>query len=882
MNPKNSKINRVHTVAELQNAVENTIAVLATGFLNNISNSKLRASIKKDNQNRLVLYRQLVRFVFRLIFLCIAEEKDLLFSSGTPKDSKLRYAKDYSIQRLRQRQTDEYLPDQEEIWNGMQCIMEKLQHGCPSLNLPAIPSFLWAACSSLTKAKCTNSYIIKAIQTLSYSSSSMTAPLIRWQDIAAEDLGRIYESLLELHLEIDTKQWVVNLSTKTGHQRKSTGSYYTPHSLIQCLLRATLEPTINRTIKGKKTPGEAILQLRVCDPSCGSGVFLIAAARHLSRRLAQIRSGIQDPSSDIRQQAMRDVIQHCIYGVDLNPMSVELCAISLWMEMNDSVESFSALHSNIRCGNALLGIRPEQIKDGIRPDFFTLVKNHDDKAVRNRIASKNRTEYKNKKSDKLPDTDLKKSVLSDVILAATLWPKTKTENWEKASPTQNVFSAISEGKTCSETMKYVDQLKRKHHFFHWNLSFPHVFANGGVDVVIGNPPYLDSEFLTKKLPYERTAITQLYLSARGNWDIYIPFTELGIRLLKPGGLHAFVTPNKILGADYSASLHQESFFVHQLKEIHDFSHLSLFDGASVAVVIVVTEKTAAKPNENISFYQYKSNPETVSAHTTTTLSQLQKLPAGFISFPITSPEPELISWIDHNTSFLDIAHVSDGATAGEAYKIQPLVHAGTNTDWNKDDQIKLVNTGTIDPFVLLWNQKTISYLGFKGVCPVIDANVFQQKFPRRYQQAMNENIVMAGMSKRLEAAVAPKGVLCGKSAVLLQPKPEICPYALTVLLNSQAFVNLYQGLFAMRGMNGSSLNIGPRQIEKLPSPAPKYLQKYEGTVPPKSKISSATTIYDRLSMLGISLHRHQDQNILELAEQTVRSIMNHSHSKRQD
>ena len=131
---------------------------------------------------------------------------------------------------------------------------------------------------------------------------------------------------------------------------------------------------------------------------------------------------------------------------------------------------------------------------------------------------------------------------------------------------------------------------------------------------------------------------------------------------------------------------------------------------------------------------------------------------------------------------------------------------------------------------------------------------------------------MAGMSKKLEAAVAPEGILCGKSAVLLQPKQGICPYALAVLLNSKGFGNLYRGLFAMRGMGGTSLNIGPRQIELLPAPDRLYLQEYTQKIRTK-QVLSTSNIHNRLSLLGKILHQEHDHNMLDLAEQTVRTIM---------
>ena len=881
MTTQKSPKDKKRTVDVLRNGIEQAITVFGNGFFTNTSNTTLRTYVYKGTENRHEVYKQLVRLIFRLVFLLIAEERNLLISANTSKKSNDRYIQHHSLRRLCHISNERPYLKHENIWHGLVLLMEKLQHGCSSLGIPPLDSFLWksSSCALLTKENCSNEYIIEAIQIL--TCTNLNNP-IDWHDISAEDLGAIYESLLELHLEIDINTWNVVLSTQSGHERKSTGSYYTPAPLVDCLLKATLAPAIDKATKNKikEDQEQALLQLRICDPSCGSGLFVIAAAKYLAKRLAKIRSVDQEPSSDCIQQAIRDVIQRCVYGVDINPMSVELCKISLWMEMNTSIDSFSSLHSQIQCGNALLGIIPDQIADGIRPDFFTFVKDHDEKTVRNRIAAKNRKEYKNRissdvaKNNQIIELNSQQEYLVlDVLLSALLWPKISEENWESSAPTQQVFTSIVNGTSSTNMMKYVQRLKTKHQFFHWHLAFPHIFDKGGFDVVIGNPPYLDSEFLTKNHPYQRIAITHLYSSARGNWDIYIPFTELGIRLLKVGGFHAFVTPNKILGSKYSAALHQTCFFTQQLREIHDFSHLSLFDGASVSVVIVVTEKKGVSPTEDIVFYQYQTDPKMISSHTKSTTVQLQKLPAGFISFPITSPEPKLLKWLDHSTSFLDIALVCDGATAGEAYEIQPMVQEGIQTDWSSEDKIKLVNTGTIDPFILLWNQKKITYLGFKGVCPVIDAHAFQKRFPRRYRQAMQKNIVMAGMSKQLEAAVAPKGVLCGKSAVLLQPKPGVCPYALAVLLNSTGFGNLYRGLFAMRGMGGTSLNIGPRQIELLPAPNHQYLQEYTQNIHAHQALSTST-IHNRLSLIGKLLHQERDSIRLDLAEQTVRTIMN--------
>ena len=171
------------------------------------------------------------------------------------------------------------------------------------------------------------------------------------------------------------------LNIAAGHERKTTGSYYTPDSLVQCLLDSALEPVVAERIKGKKAEeaAKAILDLKVCDPACGSGHFLIAAAHRLARHLARIRSGETEPSPADYQHALRDVISHCIYGVDINPMAVELCKVSLWMEAMEPGKPLSFLDHHVQCGNSLLGTTPALLKQGIPDEAFEPIEGDDKK-----------------------------------------------------------------------------------------------------------------------------------------------------------------------------------------------------------------------------------------------------------------------------------------------------------------------------------------------------------------------------------------------------------------------------------------------------------------------------------------------------------------------
>src|SRR5690606_32941393 len=113
------------------------------------------------------------------------------------------------------------------------------------------------------------------------------------------------------------------------------------------------------------------LSLRVCDVACGSGHFLLAAARRIAYRLAQARTGEEQPNPASLRRATRDVIGHCIYGVDVNPMAVDLCKVALWLEAHDPGKPLTFLDHRIKCGNAVVGLaRADELRDGIPNEAF--------------------------------------------------------------------------------------------------------------------------------------------------------------------------------------------------------------------------------------------------------------------------------------------------------------------------------------------------------------------------------------------------------------------------------------------------------------------------------------------------------------------------------
>ena len=425
--------------------------------------------------------------------------------------------------------------------------MEKLgdDHGYPELGLPALNSFLFSrdAISDLADGEIANRDLLDAIRALAFTSDGHTRRIVDYRNLGPEELGSVYESLLELHpvLHIDTATF--KLDTASGHERKTTGSYYTPTGLITCLLDSALDPVLDEAC-AKSDPENAILNLKVCDPACGSGHFLIAAAHRIAKRLAAVRTGEEEPTPEARRRALRDVIGRCIYGVDINPMSVELCKVNLWMEAIEPGKPLSFLEQHIQCGNSLLGATPALLVRGIPDSAFEPIEG-DDKKICSEYKKKNKEQREGNRSfwdaeglpwDRLGDLAtsmmhleeigddtvegirrkqeyynqlvlssgyLNERLWADAWCAAFVWKK----NNDFAYPiTEEVFRNIEKNpyNVAPWMLDEIRHLADLYKFFHWHLAFPMAFRlpksgekpeneqtgwSGGFDVVLGNPPW---------------------------------------------------------------------------------------------------------------------------------------------------------------------------------------------------------------------------------------------------------------------------------------------------------------------------------------------------------------------------------------------------------
>ena len=316
-----------------------------------------RGTVRLDD-----LHQSLLRTVYRLLFWSVAEDRDVLLDPDADPSAAERYARYFSSARLRDLARRRHGSAHHDLWEAVALVMTALGRpdGEPRLGLPGLGGlFASTAADVLDGAKLGNQALLAAVRVAVDRPAQGPAAtrLVDFRNLGAEELGSIYESLLELVPRRDPVTQTFSLETAAGNDRKTSGSYYTPTELVELVLDTALDPVLDDAEK-QPDPEAALLAVTVCDPAIGSGHFMVAAARRIATRLAMVRTGEVDPTPTTLSDAMHDVVARCIYGVDINPMAADLAKVSLWMEAMSPGRPLSFLDHHIKVGNALLGTTP--------------------------------------------------------------------------------------------------------------------------------------------------------------------------------------------------------------------------------------------------------------------------------------------------------------------------------------------------------------------------------------------------------------------------------------------------------------------------------------------------------------------------------------------
>ncbi|HCL3437537.1 Eco57I restriction-modification methylase domain-containing protein [Pseudomonas aeruginosa] len=537
----------------LRNGVEQALLTFGAGFLQHPANQALRAALDDGTLSKDAYFQQLLRLIYRLIFVFTVEERGVLHPQDDSPDAlaaRRAYAEGYALARLREfclkRRARTRHDDQ---WQAIRIVFRGLAQGESRLALPALGGlFAPEQCPDLDTASLDNAHLLIALKHLRWADVAGSLTPVDYRNMGPEELGSVYESLLELVPTIDLPARTFGFVGRTeegstaGNARKLTGSYYTPDSLVQELIKSALEPVIEQRLAANPAnPTAALLAIRVIDPACGSGHFLLAAARRLAEKLAQLRSLEGGQEGAIKPQdyrhALREVVTHCIYGVDRNPMAIELARMALWLEGYEEGRPLGFLDHHLQVGDALLGLTDLHVlEQGIAKDAFKPLSG-DDKDVCKTLAKTNAAALKNLEKKRtahafgqtelvprhdnglaalraleaLPEDNTEQiaakaqayehylhsartgrlAQAADLLLGAYLLPK--TEDNAQAIPTTATLYLTLLGSALpadqQPALAGARQACEEARVFHWPLAFPQVFAQGGFDCVLGNPPW---------------------------------------------------------------------------------------------------------------------------------------------------------------------------------------------------------------------------------------------------------------------------------------------------------------------------------------------------------------------------------------------------------
>ena len=637
-----------------------------------------------------------------------------------------------------------------------------------------------------------------------------------------EMLGRIFENLLE--------------------DNKDKGAFYTPKEIVTYMCRESLiaylqtgiedeatkeairqfvtthdVSTLGTNEKFRQQVDEALKNVKICDPAIGSGAFPMG----LLKELFQCRTALEGITQSKAAEIKKHIIQQNIYGVDIERGAVDIARLRFWLSLivdEETPQALPNLDFKIMQGNSLL----EQYK-GV--DLSTM------------------TEKKYDKNEGLSFFDNMVDVYRKDLRDMLAKYYNCTNHKEKKELRTNIINNVK--KQLAEQRINIDfgdlDLSGNDQFFLWHTWFYDVFSQGGFDIVIGNPPYIDSETMMKSMPEVRELYKMIFGTAKGNWDIYVIFFEHGMKLLNDSGTLSFITPNKWISIGYGKTL--RDIFFEEIFSLCDCQKIKVFEAGNEPVISIFSKK---KPKDiNISRFENNYN-----CHIIQTISK-QRIGKDNLGMCISKNFPILANIMKQDKTVGDYIKVENPFSTSEAYELIELLK-----DHNTSQDFKLINTGTIDPYVSLWGIKTTSYLKGKYIYPTVNRSAFKTKFPKRERQASSPKIIITGM-RYFECYYDCDGsYIAGKSTIiLLNPQKKELFKVLLGILNSKLIAFYIRGSYSTLGIGGG-INFSRDMVEGLPIPilstesekiilcVEKVLQAKRGNI--NSDISALESEIDRL------------------------------------
>ena len=433
--------------------------------------------------------------------------------------------------------------------------------------------------------------------------------------LETKHLGSIYEHLLEFHLHVKGEKIAKLPNAK---ERKLTGSYYTPQDIVDYFIKNTIKPIIDKIVKetnDKHEQKEKILSLKILDPAMGSGHFLVSVMNFVAKKICEVEDDLSESNIIERK---REVVRRCIYGVDLNPLAVDLTKVSLWLETLASEKPLSFLSAHVKCGNSIIGSSIDTLFE---------------KQMTLNEAQKGREYFKKSVKDFLTFENLEDDSGSAVKAKLEKYRKMQSEgtifydlmfllNCKSAEMFGVVVPALGDYRAkigensmdfyTSKPLQNVKELSEKYRMFNWEIEFPEIFydnngiklENPGFDIIIGNPPYVEKSSL---------GYPSLMFETDKSGNIYAYFIENSIKFLKNGGRFGFIVP---LSAFCTQRMEELQILLEKNCSSIYTSHYGwrpskLFKNVNRAVSIFFVEKSTEKRNADIyttTYMKWYSSP----------------------------------------------------------------------------------------------------------------------------------------------------------------------------------------------------------------------------------------------------------------------------------
>ena len=577
--------------------------------------------------------------------------------------------------------------------------------------------------------------------------------------LTPEILGHVYERSV---VEWESKGFKEEVAEASGEksERKTKGVYYTPEYVTDYICKHAVYPFLIRESKANFETIEQILTngskqdlnrilncldlIRVCDPACGSGTFLIKAAEVLFQLRLRVlaKLGIEPRYYQIKL----DIITKNIHGVDILQGAAEIAKLRLWLWLISSYDEdaditpLPNIEYNILVGDSLVGWLDEKLEITLTSPLTD-----DNERTIERLSSLTSTDNRSKITQ--AKNLLNSFSLENYITGyGILHDMYKQAHGETGEMLLDLLTAIRKSVYQNLNRSYLnyveEQFSEKMHLriksseypiLNWKFDFGTTFSKGGFDVVIGNPPYVDSETMVRADAKYRDVLTGMYQSTKGNWDYYVPFFERAMQLTRENGMVCFISANKWLAKDYGESL--RSILSEHLTRLCNCDEIKVFkDAGNSPVISFYLKGTADQP---VAVDYFSEDYEVLSRNPVS-----RKIIAMDNWGLLTSPYLDtLLRILAQQSRLSEYFKVESAFTTSEAYELKRIIRDGNPS---KND-FKFVNTGTIEPFETLWGKKTTSYIKKKYERPFVRKSDLRKLMPTRYELSTSPKLIISGM-----------------------------------------------------------------------------------------------------------------------------------------